>query len=100
MWCDNLPRLWGKLSQVTFSYKVVIINHSVTIEGNSILFNCSQGFTQNFGMSVFLNIECKKYKNLETKCVPTSPGLHYYTVDTSVRTKMHMFVMFIAVYES
>ena len=26
---------------------------------------------------VFLDIECKKYKNLETKCVPTSPGLPY-----------------------
>ena len=25
----------------------------------------------------FLNIECKKYKNLETKCVTTSPGLPY-----------------------
>ena len=23
MWCDNLPRLLGKLSQVTFSYKVL-----------------------------------------------------------------------------
>ena len=23
----------------------------------------------------FLSIECKKYKNLETKCVTTSPGL-------------------------
>ena len=28
MWCDNLPRLWATLSQVTFSYKVVIINHT------------------------------------------------------------------------
>ena len=26
-------------------------------------------------ITVFLNIECKKYKNLETKCVTTSPGL-------------------------
>ena len=34
----------------TFSYKVVINNHSVTIEGNPILFNCSQGFTQSFGI--------------------------------------------------
>ena len=25
----------------------------------------------------FINIECKKYKNLETKCVTTSPGLPY-----------------------
>ena len=24
MWCDNLPRLQGKLSQVTVPYKVVI----------------------------------------------------------------------------
>ena len=51
MWCDNLPRLWGKLSRITFPYKVVINNHSVTIKGNPILFNCSQGFTQNFGIS-------------------------------------------------
>ena len=29
---------------VTFPYKVV--NDSFTIEGNPILFNCSQGFTQ------------------------------------------------------
>ena len=39
------------VSQVTFPYEVVINNHSVTVEGNPILFNCSQGFTQNFGMS-------------------------------------------------
>ena len=32
-------------------YKVVIDNHSVMIKGNSILFNCSQGFTQNFSIS-------------------------------------------------
>ena len=54
MWCD------------TFLYKVVINNHCVTIEGNPILFNCSQGFTQNYWhITAFLNIECKKYKNLE-----------------------------------
>ena len=51
MWCDNLPRLRGKLSHVTFPYKVVINNQSVTIEGNPILFNYNQGFTQDFGMS-------------------------------------------------
>ena len=45
---------------------MVINNRSVTIEGNSITFNCSQGFTQN-----------KKYKNFETKSVTTSPGLRY-----------------------
>ena len=28
-------------------------------------------------LASFLNIECKKYKNLETKCVTTSPGLPY-----------------------
>ena len=50
----------------------IIINHSVTIEGNPMLFNCSRGFTQNFS----INIECKK-KNLETKCVTTSSGLLY-----------------------
>ena len=44
-------RLRGKLSQSTFPYKVVINNHSITIEGNLILFNCSEGFTQNFGIS-------------------------------------------------
>ena len=59
--------------QLTFPYNVVINNHSVTIEGNLILFNGSQGFTQNFGISQ----HCKKYKNLETKCVTTSPGLPY-----------------------
>ena len=79
MWCGNLPRLRGKLSQATFPYKVVINNHSVTIEGNPILFNCSQGFTQIlWHITVFLNIECKKYKNLETKCVTTSPRLPYF----------------------
>ena len=51
MWCDNLPPLRGKLSQATFPYKAVINDHSVTIEGNPILFNCSQGFTQSFGIS-------------------------------------------------
>ena len=38
-------------SFVTFPYKVVINNHNVTIEGNPILFNYSQEFTQNFGIS-------------------------------------------------
>ena len=28
-------------------------------------------------ITAFLNIECKKYKNLETKFVTTSPGLPY-----------------------
>ena len=39
MWCDNLPRVRGKLSEVTFPYKVIITNHSDTIEGNPKLFN-------------------------------------------------------------
>ena len=48
-----LAPVTGKVvrSQVTVSYKLVIKNHSVTIEGIPILFNCSQGFTQNFGIS-------------------------------------------------
>ena len=51
---------------------------SRTTEENPILFNCSQGFTQNFDISqTILNIECKKYKNLETKSVTTGPGLPY-----------------------
>ena len=51
--CDNLPQLRGKLSPstLTFPYKVVINPHSVTIEGNVILLNCSQEFTRNFGVS-------------------------------------------------
>ena len=56
-------------SQVIFPYKLVIKNHSVTIEGNPILFNCSQGFTQNWHITAFLNIECNKSKNLVTKNV-------------------------------
>ena len=40
----------GKLSQVAFPYKVVINNDSVTIEGNPILFNRTQGFAQNFSL--------------------------------------------------
>ena len=51
MCCDNLPRLQEKLPLVTFPYKVVIKNYSVTIEKNPILSNCSQGFTQNFDIS-------------------------------------------------
>ena len=53
IWCDNLPRDWGRLLQVTSLYKLFIDNHSVTFERNSILFNfnCSQGFTRNFGTS-------------------------------------------------
>ena len=43
MWCDNLPRLRGKLSQGNFPYKALINNHSVKIEENPILFNSSQG---------------------------------------------------------
>ena len=47
----GLLRLPGKLSQVTFPYKVVINNHSITIEWNPKFFNYSQGFNQNFGTS-------------------------------------------------
>ena len=50
MWCDNLPQWRGKLSQVTFPYKVGINNRSVMIEENSIILNFTQGFTQNFGL--------------------------------------------------
>ena len=51
MLCDNLPRLRAKFSQVTFPYKVVINNQIFAIEENPILFNCSQGVIQNFGIS-------------------------------------------------
>ena len=51
MWCDNLPRNRGRLSQVTSPYKLFINNHSVTFERNPILFNCSQEFSGNFGIS-------------------------------------------------
>ena len=37
MWCYNLPRLRENLSQLTYPYKVIIENHSVTIEENPIL---------------------------------------------------------------
>ena len=42
---DNFPRNRGKLSQVTFPYKVVINNYSVAIEENPKLFNRSQELT-------------------------------------------------------
>ena len=59
-------------------HKVVINNLSVTIEGNPILFNCSQGFTQNFGISQPSSIlDAKNTRILEKKCVTTSPGLSY-----------------------
>ena len=45
----KLAPVTGKV--VTGDLKVVINNHSVTIEGNPILFNCSQGITRNFGIS-------------------------------------------------
>ena len=51
----SLPQRYGVFSAiecgVTFPYKVVINDHSVTIKGNPILFICIQGFTQNFGIS-------------------------------------------------
>ena len=72
MSCYNLPRLPKKCSKVTVPYKVAINNHTVTISEIPILFNCSQEFTQNFGI---LNIECKEYKNDEKKCVTTRPDL-------------------------
>ena len=67
---------------LTYFCNILCYVGSVTIEGNPILFDCSsKQFAQNFGISqpsaAFLNIECKKYKNLETKCVRTSPGLPY-----------------------
>ena len=51
MWCDNLFRDRGRLSQVTCPYKLFINNHSVMFERNPILLNCSRGFTRNFGIS-------------------------------------------------
>ena len=51
MWCDNLPRNQGRLSQVTSPYELFINNHNVTFERNPVLFNCSQEFTRNFGIS-------------------------------------------------
>ena len=51
MWCDNLAHNQGGLSQVTSPCKWFINNRSVTFERNPILFNCSQGFTRNFGIS-------------------------------------------------
>ena len=65
-------RLRGKLSQVTFPYKLFINNYIFTIERNLILFNGSQGFTRNFAN---MNIKREKYKNLQTKSVSTSPVL-------------------------
>ena len=38
---------------------------------------CSIAARGSFKTLAFLNIECKKYKNIETKCVTTSPGLPY-----------------------
>ena len=61
---------------MTFPYKVVNNNHSVTIEENPILFNCTQGFTKKFGISQPSQILNAK-NNLDTKCVTTSPGLPY-----------------------
>ena len=71
MWCDNLPRKRGRLSQLTSPYKLFINNHSVTFERNPILFNGSQEFTQNFG-TAFLKIKRERYKSLQTKSVTTS----------------------------
>ena len=79
MWCNNLPRRRGRLSQVTSPYKLFINNHSVTFERNPVLFNCSQEFTRNFSIShtAFLKIKREKYKTLQTKSVTTSPGLPF-----------------------
>ena len=77
MWCDNLPRNRGRLSQVTSPYKLFINNHSVTFDRNPVLYNCSQEFTRNFDITAFLKIKRAKYKNLQTKSVTISPGLPY-----------------------
>ena len=38
--------------------------------------------------TAFLNIKCKKYKNLQTKCVTTSPGLRYiYYIPSTISIK-------------
>ena len=92
MWCDNLPRLRGKLSQVTFPYKVVINTYNVTIEWNPIFFNWARDFySKLWHVTAFLNIKCKNNKNLEKKCVTTSPGLPYikflFLINTFVLSK-------------
>ena len=40
----------------------------------------SSGHLKLWHITAFLNIECKKYKNLETEFVATSPGLPYSKV--------------------
>ena len=47
----NLPRNRCRLSQVTSPYKLFINNHSIKFEQNSLLFNSSQEFTRNVGIS-------------------------------------------------
>ena len=78
---------------------VVINNHSVAIEGNAILFNCSQGLTHNFGISqpISHNIIWKRYKNLETECMTTSSGLPYFSIaiSRSIETWRWLFLNWI-----
>ena len=69
----QLAPVTGKVSQVSFPYKVVINNYNVTIEANPILLNCSQGFTQNFGLSKYWMQKIQKSWN---KNVPEVLNVH------------------------
>ena len=42
---------------------------------NKLVFDVARGSFKTLAYHSLPNIECKKYKNLETKYVTTSPGL-------------------------
>ena len=72
MWCANLPRNRGSLSQVTSPYKLRL---------NEIRY-CSIVAKSSIEILAFLKIEREKYKSLQTKNVTTSPGLPYYVYNS------------------
>ena len=72
----------NQTSRVTFNTGNFLISKywSFYIRSFEILTPTLYNSSQNWHITGFLNIECKKYKNLKTKCVKTSPGLPCYIV--------------------
>ena len=76
MWYDKLPRLRGQLSQVTFPYKMVTI--VLRLKEIRYCSNVGRGSLKTLVYHGLPESLMKKYKNLETKCVTTSPGRPYF----------------------
>ena len=87
MWYDNLPRLRGKLSQrwtslmkwsiTTAVLRLKEIRYCSIVARGSLKTLAYHSLPKYWILKIKYWINIEKNKNLETKCVTTSPGLPY-----------------------